>query len=62
VSALKRFSALKPAPLEKTESLEQLRALANGLTIKVGVTRTTPPRGVDTEEDLAEVERILAGK
>ena len=61
VSALKRFSALKPAPLEQAESLEQLRALANGLVIKVGIAKSAPPRGVDTEEDLAAVERILAG-
>jgi len=59
VSALRRFSALRPAALEQIEALEQLRALANGLVIKVGVAKTAPPRGVDTEEDLATVSRIL---
>ena len=62
VSALKRFSARRAAALEKTESLEQLRALVNGLVVRVGVTRSAPPRGVDTEADLAEVERILTGE
>lgn len=55
VAALARFSTLAPALLERTEALEQLRALAAGMTIKVGITREPPPRGVDTEEDLAAV-------
>jgi len=59
IAALKRFSKLKPAPLETAEALEQLRALANGMTIRVGVTREPPPRGVDTEDDLAAVTAIL---
>jgi 3-deoxy-manno-octulosonate cytidylyltransferase (CMP-KDO synthetase) len=59
VAALKRFSRLKPALLEATEALEQLRALAHGMTIKVGITREPPPRGVDTEEDLAAVTAAL---
>jgi len=60
VSALARFSKLKPALLETTEALEQLRALAAGMVIHVGVTRSPPPRGVDTEDDLAAVTRRLA--
>jgi 3-deoxy-manno-octulosonate cytidylyltransferase (CMP-KDO synthetase) len=59
VAALARFSKLAPALLERTEALEQLRALANGMAIKVGITREPPPRGVDTEEDLAAVARVL---
>jgi 3-deoxy-manno-octulosonate cytidylyltransferase (CMP-KDO synthetase) len=59
VSALATFSRLKPAKLEVTESLEQLRALAAGMTIAVGVTNEPPPRGVDTEEDLAAVTAAL---
>ena len=55
VAALARFSKLAPALLERAEALEQLRALAAGMTIKVGITREPPPRGVDTEEDLAAV-------
>jgi 3-deoxy-manno-octulosonate cytidylyltransferase (CMP-KDO synthetase) len=60
VAALKRFSTLKPSPLEAAEALEQLRALAQGMTIGVGITREPPPRGVDTEEDLAAVASVLA--
>lgn len=59
VAALRAFSRLKPAALETTEALEQLRALAAGLTIAVGITRDPPPRGVDTEEDLQAVIRAL---
>jgi 3-deoxy-manno-octulosonate cytidylyltransferase (CMP-KDO synthetase) len=60
VAALAKFSRLRPAALEKVEALEQLRALANGLAIRVGVSNEPPPRGVDTEEDLAAVTRLLA--
>jgi len=60
VAALKRFASLKPAPLERAEALEQLRALAGGMAIAVGVAREPPPRGVDTEEDLAAVIAALA--
>jgi 3-deoxy-manno-octulosonate cytidylyltransferase (CMP-KDO synthetase) len=55
VSALKAFARLRPAALETAEALEQLRALSAGMTIAVGVTRDSPPRGVDTETDLAAV-------
>lgn len=60
VAALARFSALPVAPLEQCEALEQLRALSQGLRIKMGVTDQPPPRGVDTEEDLQAVVRLLA--
>ena len=60
VSALQRFSRLRAGKLEAVEALEQLRALAAGMTIKVGITREPPPRGVDTEEDLAAVTAALA--
>ena len=59
VSALNRFSTLAPAPIEQSESLEQLRALWNGLQIVVGEAQQAPPHGVDTEADLqAVIERI----
>jgi 3-deoxy-manno-octulosonate cytidylyltransferase (CMP-KDO synthetase) len=52
------LAALAPTPLELAESLEQLRALQNGIAIRVlTVPRAWP--GVDTMNDLAEVERLL---
>jgi 3-deoxy-manno-octulosonate cytidylyltransferase (CMP-KDO synthetase) len=57
-TALERFAALSPSPLERRERLEQLRALENGMT--VGVARVdTVPLGVDTPEHLAEARKIL---
>lgn len=56
--ALLDFAALPPTALERTESLEQLRALANGIPIRV-LLATETSIGVDTAEDLAEVERRL---
>lgn len=45
---------------EEAESLEQLRALALGIPIRVARTASPPGRGVDTEHDLALVEQLLA--
>lgn len=59
-AALQRFSQLPAAALENCEALEQLRALAAGLRIKVGTTAQAPPRGVDTEEDFLAVAGLLA--
>jgi 3-deoxy-manno-octulosonate cytidylyltransferase (CMP-KDO synthetase) len=58
---LRRFAALAPTPLERAESLEQLRALEHGHAIAVRIAPEPFPPGVDTAEDLARVERILAG-
>lgn len=55
---LMRFSAMPPSPLELTESLEQLRALETGAKILV-VEATEPSIGVDTDEDLARVTRLM---
>ena len=60
VSFLKRYSRLKPSPLEKAEALEQLRVLWHGYRIAVAVSTTEIPPGVDTSEDLEAVRRMLA--
>ena len=58
---LETFVGLAPSPLEKMESLEQLRALENGMDILV-LDALDEAVGVDTPEDLQKVERILAKK
>lgn len=57
--ALMRLTALEPTALERTEGLEQLRALENGMKIKVGLTEFETI-GVDTPEDLRKVESWLS--
>jgi len=47
---------------EQAERLEQLRILWNGAKIRVVPACEPPGQGVDTEEDLAWAERILAGR
>lgn len=49
---IKRFCQWPPCPLEKVESLEQLRALHHGKKISVCVTNPLPIGGIDTETDL----------
>jgi 3-deoxy-manno-octulosonate cytidylyltransferase (CMP-KDO synthetase) len=56
--ALAEFVSLKPSPLEIAESLEQLRALENGMTIQVIETKYRC-LGVDTPADLARIESTL---
>ncbi|MDJ0655884.1 MAG: 3-deoxy-manno-octulosonate cytidylyltransferase [Xanthomonadales bacterium] len=56
---LKTLSALPPAPLEVSEKLEQLRALADGARIHVSVVTEAIPAGVDTRSDLQRVEALL---
>lgn len=60
VAALRRLAALPPSPLERLERLEQLRALEYGLAIAVAEAVAAPGPGVDTPDDLARVERLLA--
>lgn len=57
-SALDRFVTLPESSLEKSERLEQLRFLENGISIYVGET-PHDSIGVDTEEDLQRVKEIL---
>jgi 3-deoxy-manno-octulosonate cytidylyltransferase (CMP-KDO synthetase) len=57
---LSNYAGLKPAPIEKMESLEQLRVLWHGGRIAVGIASEPPPAGVDTAADLERVTRALA--
>ncbi len=57
---LRTFPTLAMAPLEKLESLEQLRVLWHGERIVVHIAAHAPPGGVDTAEDLARVRALLA--
>ena len=57
---LRAFSRLESCPLEQLEKLEQLRALYYGFRIHVDIANEIPGPGVDTEDDLRLVERLLA--
>ena len=54
------YAGLPVSPIERMESLEQLRVLWNGGRIAVDVAALTPPAGVDTAEDLARVIEALS--
>ncbi|MCQ2075592.1 MAG: 3-deoxy-manno-octulosonate cytidylyltransferase [Bacteroidaceae bacterium] len=55
---LKQITSLPQSPLELAESLEQLRWLENGYTIKVGITHNETI-GIDTPADLQKAEEFL---
>lgn len=57
-SVLKEITLLPQGELEKAESLEQLRWLENGYTIKVGLTDVETV-GIDTPADLEKAEEFL---
>ena len=57
---LSRFTSLAPAPSERAESLEQLRAIHHGYSIHVEAARERPGPGVDTPADLERVRAIFA--
>ena len=60
-AALERFPALSASMLERAERLEQLRFLENGVSVYVEAAEFDTV-GVDTEEDLRRVERMLLGR
>lgn len=58
-AALERFVSLPPSPLELQEKLEQLRALENGLEIRVGDCLEQPGPDVNTAADLERVGTVI---
>jgi 3-deoxy-manno-octulosonate cytidylyltransferase (CMP-KDO synthetase) len=60
VGFLHNYVSWPPSVTENTESLEQLRALSNGVEIHVAPAIISPPPGVDTEADLQHLRNILA--
>ena len=60
-NALLKMTSLPQSPLERTESLEQLRALENGMRIKTSVVDFVPV-GIDTADDLEKFKSIVASK
>jgi 3-deoxy-manno-octulosonate cytidylyltransferase (CMP-KDO synthetase) len=59
VGFLRQFPLLAQAPMERQESLEQLRALWHGFDIVVHQAPQAPGPGVDTPEDLERVRRLF---
>jgi 3-deoxy-manno-octulosonate cytidylyltransferase (CMP-KDO synthetase) len=59
VSALRRLASLPPSRLEQIEKLEQLRALENGMEIRVALAVERPLADVNTAADLERAERAL---
>lgn len=55
---LREITRLPQSPLEKAESLEQLRWLQNGYRIRVGITNVETV-GIDTPDDLRRAEEFL---
>ncbi len=62
--SLKNYVTLSPTPLEQTEGLEQLRALENGMTIRVAMVdyHGRTHASVDAPGDVAVVEKIIAAE
>ncbi|MBT4964309.1 MAG: 3-deoxy-manno-octulosonate cytidylyltransferase [Francisellaceae bacterium] len=59
VNAIKGFVENSTGVLEASESLEQLRFLENGYSIKIGMVQGRAPIGVNTEYDYIKVKEIL---
>ena len=55
---VRAFPRLAPAPVEKVEALEQLRAMWHGWRIAVHVSALAPGIGVDTPQDLERVRAL----
>ena len=59
LSALRRFTACNPTPLESTERLEQLRIMEQGGRIAMARASEFIPAGIDTQDDLRRVRALL---
>ena len=59
---LRRFVTWPAAPLEKLESLEQLRILHQGYKIHVQESKVSVPGGVDNPEDLERVRQLISAR
>jgi 3-deoxy-manno-octulosonate cytidylyltransferase (CMP-KDO synthetase) len=60
-SFLLEYNGWPQSALERAESLEQLRALERGIHIRV-IEADAPSIGVDTEQDLERVRKIMEGE
>ncbi len=60
VGFLRQFPNLKPCSIELAESLEQLRALCHGYRIFVSIIDQSPGHGVDTQDDLHRIEKLMS--
>lgn len=60
ISELEKFCSFPISEIEIIEKLEQLRALSNNLNIKVVLYDGSPIKGVDSQEDLTYVKRVLS--
>lgn len=60
-NVLKEITSLPATPLEKLESLEQLRWIESGYKVRMGIT-TVETVGIDTPEDLIKAEEFLKSK
>ena len=56
--ALTRYVQLPKSKLESERNLEQMRAVENNMTVRVGLTHSAP-LSVDTEDDLKKVEKEM---
>jgi 3-deoxy-manno-octulosonate cytidylyltransferase (CMP-KDO synthetase) len=61
-ASLARYISLVPSPLEQTEGLEQLRALENGMSVRVAIVdyRGRTHWSIDAPEDVRMAEDIIA--
>ena len=61
IEILRKFVSFKQSYNEKQKSLEQIRALDNGIKINVALAKSSPI-GIDTEEDFVAIKKIMEYK